>query len=155
MSTSGGEEAQDASLASLEEEVGRLSSVKAGVEKERDDLVSVIFEGGFVERPHEKRTLHPRVYGEVEDMQHAADTMHMYCATWSGRFQRGRAIIRLVLLLLLCCCLRCRFRRLACCQLLVLVSLVRHFLIFTQADGLPTAGKLMRAFCFGLLNFGF
>ena len=66
------------------------------MEKEQDDVVSVILEGGFPKRVHEKHILHPRLYGEVEDMQQAAaDTMHMYCTTWSGRFQRGHAIIHL------------------------------------------------------------
>ena len=70
-------------------------------------------------------------------MQQAADTMHMYCATWSGRFQRGRAIIHLALLLLLLllrrrrrrrrCCRRYRCGRLACRQLLVLVLVFVSF----------------------------
>ena len=40
-------------------------------------------------------------------MQPAAGTMHTYYASWSGRIQRGRAIIHLALLLLLLLLLGC------------------------------------------------
>ena len=69
------------------------------MEKEQDDVVSVILEGGFPKRVHEKHILHPSVYGKMEDMEHAADTMHIYYATWIGRLQHGRASIHLALLL--------------------------------------------------------
>ena len=47
-----GRKAQEARAASLEE-MERLSLVKAGAEKERDDVVSVILEGGFPNRAHD------------------------------------------------------------------------------------------------------
>ena len=52
----------------------------------------------FPKRTHEKHILHPSVYGKMEDMQQAADTMDMYCATWIERLQHGRASIHLAML---------------------------------------------------------
>ena len=136
-----GRKAQEARVASLEEEMGRLSLVQAGVEKELDDVVSVKLEVDFPSGPMKKHVRHLRVYGDVKDMQQAADTMHMCNVIWSGRFQRGRAIIHIVLLLP-CCCRRCSCRRLACC----------HFFLRSQAGGLLTAGKLMRSVHFGFFK---
>ena len=50
----------------------------------------------------------------MEDMQQAVDTMRMYCATWIGTIQHGRASIHLALLLLLLLLLSPSF---VCCQL--------------------------------------
>ena len=58
-------------------------------------------------RAHEKHILNSSVYGKMEDMQQAADTMHMYYATWIGRLQHGRASIHLALICCCCCCCCC------------------------------------------------
>ena len=61
-------------------------------------------------------------------MQQAADTIHMYYATWVGRLRHGRASIHLALLLLLCGCRCYRCRRIVFCQLYTRIRF-RHFLI--------------------------
>ena len=104
--------------------VGNIGS--AHVVAKRTEQTDKVLLPPLVPRPfpkgaHEKHILHPSVYGKKEDMQQAADTMHMYYATWIGRLQHGRASIHLALLC--CCCCWC------CLLLLPLLPLLRPCLL--------------------------
>lgn len=92
----------------------------------------------FPKRPHEKHILHPHIYGEVDNMQQSADTMHMYGANRRGGHQRGRSFTSRYCHCCCCC------RRLSCCQLYmysygytrIYIFVCRKILVLPQACGL-------------------
>ena len=73
----------------------------------------------------------------MEDIQQAADTMHVSYATWIGRLQDGRASIHLALVLVLVQVLPLSF---VCCQLPGIYSYSYSFFVLSL---LPQAGGLL------------